>query len=71
MNDTIIGDLDNSVVSRNEIDLKISKINGFISTVENRIATHEASLSRLRNISERDKVREQIARLTRKILEKT
>ena len=59
---------EDTVTSQEELTAKITKINQMLDTVNNKIETHEKSLGKLQKLDEKQKARDQIARLTQKIL---
>ncbi|MEK6558362.1 MAG: hypothetical protein AABZ14_08715 [Candidatus Margulisiibacteriota bacterium] len=54
-----------------ELDLKITKIQSMVETVNRRIGIHEQRLEKLNHVQDQRSTRDKISRLTRSILENT
>ena len=59
---------ENPYASQEELVAKLVKINQMIDTVDKKIEFHENSLGKLQKLDEKQTARDQIARLTQKIL---
>jgi hypothetical protein len=57
------------ILDENELSLKIGKVRSFLSSVDDRIVAHQRHYAKFNKLEERSKARDQIARLTNKILE--
>ena len=65
----MVGDNELLVSSKGELELKLTKLDSLVQAVDKRIEVHKRNLGKLHNTIDREKTRDQIARLTRKILE--